>query len=99
MPPDRALAIVRRLAAETRNIAWSAHARERMLERGITDLMAVEVLRGGVVKGEIEPGRQPEEWKLKLAKTIKGRREVGVVVLILRERRLLVKTVEWEDTR
>jgi hypothetical protein len=61
--------------------------------------MAIEVLRGGCVKGDIEPGQQPGEWKLKIAKTIKGRREAGVAVLIIREQRLLVKTVEWEDIR
>lgn len=97
MRHDRALAIVRRLAVDTAKIQWGIHAFERMLERDISDLMAVEVLRGGHIRGPIVPGRSPGEWKLKIARQIKGRRELGVIVVIMREERLFVKTVEWED--
>jgi hypothetical protein len=68
-----------------------------MLERGITDRVALDVLRTGYLKGEIEPGKNPGEWKAKICKQVKGRREVGVVTIVLRARRLFVKTVEWED--
>jgi len=70
---------------------------DRMLERDITDEVALDVLRNGYLAGEVELGKNPGEWKLKVAKQIKGRRQVGVVVVVIRERRLLVKTVEWED--
>ncbi len=70
---------------------------ERMDERGITDHIAVEVLRTGWPKGIIEPGSHPGEWKVKMVKEVRGRREVGVVVITIRSERLFVKTVEWED--
>ena len=88
---------VHRLAKDTSNISWSKHALQRMEERGIRDVMAVDVLRSGEVKGAIETGQKPGEWKAKLAQQIKGRREVGVVVIVYRNSRLFVKTAEWED--
>jgi Domain of unknown function (DUF4258) len=97
MRPHQAEKLIRQLAANTSNIRWSAHALERMPERGIPDVVAVEVLRTGFVKGEVEPGSNPGEWKAKMSKEVKGRREVGVVTIIVRSERLFVKTVEWED--
>lgn len=72
---------------------------ERMEERGITTRVALTVLREGVVMGVIEPGRSPGEWKAKVIRNVKGRRDVGVVVLLVRQSHLTVKTVEWEDLR
>jgi Domain of unknown function (DUF4258) len=95
--PDRLATTIRRLAADTSKIAWSDHARKRMHEREITVMAVLDVVRTGYPSGEVEPGKHPGEWKLKLSKPIKGRREAGVVVLVIRERRVLVKTVEWED--
>src|SRR5215471_10167769 len=95
--PDRICDLVHRLAADTKNIAWSVHALARMGERGIADYVAVDVLRTGWPKGEVEPGASPGEWKVKMAKEVRGRREVGVVVITIHERSLFVKTVEWED--
>ena len=95
--PETLRDLVHRLAADTDNIAWSMHAQERMYERGITDKMAVEVLQKGDCKGDVEAGAKPGEWKLKLARRVKGRREAGVVVLTVRNARLFVKTAEWED--
>jgi len=89
--------LVHRLAANTGNIAWSKHALDRMSERGITDKMAVEVLRKGAVNGPVEGGKNVGEWKVKMVWPIRGRREVGVVVLTVHNARLLVKTAEWED--
>jgi Domain of unknown function (DUF4258) len=89
--------LVHELAAETDNILWSTHALDRMVERDITDKMAVEVLQKGDCKGAVEAGANRGEWKLKLVRRMKGRREAGVVVLTVRNGRLLVKTVEWED--
>lgn len=68
-----------------------------MLEREISDEIALDVLRNGDPTGDVELGRSPGEWKLKISKPIKGRRQVGVVAVVIRDRRLLVKTVEWED--
>jgi hypothetical protein len=95
--PETIRDLVHRLATDTANISWSRHAFERMTERGITDLVALSVLRKGSLKGAIEGGQNPGEWKVKLVHQVKGRREVGVVVVTVRNARLFVKTVEWED--
>lgn len=95
--PETLRDLVRGLAADTDNISWSVHALDRMVERGITDKMAIEVLQKGDCKGEVEAGANPGEWKLKLVRRVKGRREAGVVVLTVRNARLFVKTAEWED--
>lgn len=67
--------------------------------REINDRMMFDVLRTGFLKGEIEPGKNPGEWKAKMCKQMKGQREVGVVAIVIRDRSLFVKTVEWEDLR
>ena len=90
---------IQRLAADTKNIAWSTHALERMAERDVTDHVAVSVLRAGSPEGPIEPGNKPGEWRVKMVKEVRGRREVGVVVIMIQNRRLFVKTVEWEDPK
>jgi hypothetical protein len=92
-------ALVHQLAKSTENISWSDHALERMEERDISDVVAVEVLRRGTSEGAIEQGKNVGEWKIKMTMPVKGRREVGVVVLTVRNARLYVKTVEWEDLR
>jgi hypothetical protein len=95
--PEAIRDLVRKMAADTSKVAWSMHAWDRMKERGITDNMALEVLRLGTPKGEIEAGKNAGEWKVKMVYATRGRREVGVVVITIQDRRLLVKTVEWED--
>jgi len=93
---------IRALALDSRKVRWrvaryETHASSRMDWRDITDRMMFEVLRTGYIKGDIEPGRRPGEWKAKMAKQMKGRREVGVVTIVIDNDRLFIKTVEWED--
>jgi hypothetical protein len=98
--PDIVCKLVRKLALNTANIQWRVHAQQRMVERDITDEMALDVLRSGDLKGEIEQGDRPGELKVKMVRAIKGRpREVGVVVVVVNSVRLRVITVEWEDVR
>jgi Domain of unknown function (DUF4258) len=98
--PEVVRDLVQRLALDTGNIQWRVHAQKRMVERGITDEMAVEVLRRGDLKGEVEPRERPGELKVKMVRAIKGRnREVGVVAIVVSSVRLRVITVEWEDVR
>ncbi len=66
--------------------------------REITDDMMFEVLRTGIISGDIEPGKHPGEWKCKMTKPMKGRKEVGVVTIVVKREWLFIKTVEWEDT-
>jgi hypothetical protein len=90
---------VRSLAQDTANIQWRKHAQERMVKRGITDKMALDVMRKGYVKGGVETGKDPGEWVIKLAEQMKSGREVGVVVSVVGGTKLRVITVEWEDVR
>jgi hypothetical protein len=95
---------IRELAKVSSNVRWRAatyetHAASRLEWRDISDRMMFDVLRTGYLTGDIEPGRYPGEWKAKMCKQMKGQREVGVVTIVINQRRLFVKTVEWEDQR
>ena len=96
LTPAMATKRIRALAARTDDIDWSNHALERMEEREIFDVDVVRTMRGGEIAGEPEPARLGE-WKCKFVRQVRGGRSVGVVVIILQNNRLLVKTVEWED--
>lgn len=97
MSRARAQMLVRAQSADSHNVIIGKHAKERMLEREITNMDVFRVLRSGTVDegpSETESG----ELKVKMVQRIRGSREVGVVTIILRgNRRLFVKTVEWED--
>jgi predicted sugar kinase len=89
---------IREFAAVSDNIKWSAHALMRMDEREIFDNDVLRILRRGMIGGDPEETPQGE-WKCKMALRLRGTREAGVVVIILKRGGLLVKTVEWEDLR
>ena len=89
---------IRETAAKPGGVTFGDHARERMQEREIDDVDVLRVLRGGYISSDPEPA-EPGEWKCKMTRHIKGTRAVGVVVIILKNKRLFVKTVEWEDLR
>jgi hypothetical protein len=61
--------------------------------------VAVEVLRKGDIKGSVGIGRAEGELRVKMVRSVKGRREVGVVVVTIRDAKLFVATVEWEDVK
>jgi hypothetical protein len=88
-----ALKRIREAANTPGGVVFGNHARERMLEREIDDVDVLRVLRSGDIVGEPEPA-EPGEWKCKVTNPIKGARDVGVVAIILRSKRLFVKTVE-----
>jgi len=90
---------VRKLAMDSKNIKWGIHARDRMSERDIPIRVALTVLREGTVLGDITAGKNPGEWKGKIVLNVKGRRDVGVVTILVRDDHIKVKTVEWEDIR
>ena len=75
------------------------HVEGRMELRDIDHMMMFEVLRTGYLEGDIVPGKNPGEWKAKMVKKMKGNRELGVVTIVIRNTRLFIKTVEWEDVR
>jgi hypothetical protein len=90
---------VHELALDSSNIIWTDHFWVRAEQRSITTIDALRILRTGYVEDEITAGKKPGEWKCKLTKKLKGRREVGVVVIVINSDGLLVKTIEWEDWR
>jgi hypothetical protein len=96
--PDYLLRLIWRLAAEEK-ISYLGHAQlERMPERGFDTFDVSHVLKTGMIVGPIDPGIKPGEWKVKLVSWVEGTsRRMGVVVIVVRESRLLIKTTEWED--
>ena len=70
-----------------------------MLERDIDMLDVLRVLRTGEIVGTIDPGINADEWKCKVTASPRypdDKREIGVVTIVVRTSRLLIKTVEWE---
>lgn len=96
-PPNRLTESIRFLARDSDHVILTDHAIERMEERGIADIDVLRVLRAGSIKGPVEPGKRASEWRCKVADRIRGAREVGVVVVVIRDESLVIVTVEWED--
>lgn len=88
---------IRRIAIEDKNVYLSEHARERMDLRSITRIDVIRVLSKGHIDGDIVPGQNPGEWKCKVVANIRGSRDIGVITLVISNKRILVKTTEWED--
>lgn len=87
---------VRATAKETKLVFFSDHASKQMWDRDISVMEAFEVLRLGEIVGA--PWQEEDgEQACKVAFKKKGARAIGVVVIVLTEDGLLVKTVEWED--
>jgi len=93
------MAVIRSLL-EHESIVLLDHAEERMLERDIDMLDVLRVLKTGEIVGAIEAGVGSEEWKCKVIASPRYpeiKRDIGVVTIVVRSSRLLIKTVEWED--
>ena len=98
LTPAVALKRIREAAKVSGNVILGSHAKDRMLERDITKRDVYRVLQQGDIEGnpqETERG----EWKCKLTLQLRGRRVAGVVTVIMTNRKLFIKTVEWEDGR
>jgi hypothetical protein len=96
--PGDLIKLIRRLAAAGA-VGFSYHAfDERSEERGIDISDALLVLKNGMIKGKIRPGAKTGEWKCKVVDRIEGSsRWLGVVTVVIGERRLFIVTLEWED--
>jgi|SRR4051812_25711252 hypothetical protein len=92
-----AQARIQAAAKVTANVKLSFHAREQMATREIFDVDVFRVLRTGFVDNPPEQTEFEGEWKCKITLKIRGGRTAGVVVIILPNGKLFVKTVEWED--
>jgi hypothetical protein len=80
-------------------VSFSAHAfAERSPQRSIDINEALRVLKLGDIEGPVEPGVNAGEWKCKVvARAERSSRRIGVVTVVIRNARLLIVTVEWED--
>jgi hypothetical protein len=95
--PGDLMKIIRRLATNGR-VGFSPHAFERSDQRNIDLPDALAVLRQGEIKGDIVAGNSPGEWKCKVTGTALGSsRSIGVVTVVIRDQRLFIVTLEWED--
>ena len=91
---------IHELSQNTSNIIWGGHCVERSEERDICYTDALKVLREGHVLAQPTQGKFDGEWSCKIVKQIRGNRDVGVVTVIMtKQKRLKIKTVEWEDVR
>lgn len=93
------LAVIRSLIQDTAVVLLD-HAAERMVLRDIDMVDVMRVLRTGEIVGPVEPGINSDEWKCKVTASPRypdDNREVGVVTIVVRTSRLLIKTVEWEN--
>ena len=88
---------IHELAANSDNVLIPTdHSLERQDERSITDEMMFRALRTGHIQ-DVMPGDEKGEWKCKMTKRTKEKREIGVVTVVLVNDMLLIATVEWED--
>ena len=102
-PPEgrQLIAVIRSLVGVV-DIVLLDHAAERMVERDLDMIDVLKVLKIGDIVGPIEPGISEQEWKCKVTASPRypeSVREIGVVTIVVRRSRLLIKTVEWEDQR
>jgi len=97
--PEWLQARIRELARDSANIFLKGHAEDRREERDIFDDIIIDVLRRGYISGGVRVGRSTGEWKCKMTLRVAGAREVGVVSVVVQNRKILVVTAEWEDLK
>jgi hypothetical protein len=97
--PGALMARIRELARQGA-YSWGDHVFDRSDEREIDISDAIEVLRLGEIDGPIVAGVNTGEWKCKVtAKTDRSSRELGVVLVVVRNEKMFLITVEWEDPK
>jgi hypothetical protein len=96
-PPNALLELIRDLSKQ-RRIGFLDHSQERLSERGFDVFDVYQTLENGHFAEDIEAGANEGEWKVKVVDTPEGTsRKMGVVTIVVKDKRLLIKTVEWED--
>jgi hypothetical protein len=78
---------------------WTIHALdERSDEREIHPDVALDVISKGYIRDPITPGKYSGEWIGKIVDTVgHSSRMIGVVTVLIRNKKVLIATVEWED--
>jgi hypothetical protein len=90
---------VRELASDSRTLVWTDHIQQRMVERGISTLDVLRILRDGEIEDDPVRAHIPGDWRVKLVRRLEGRRTAGVVTVIAARGVLILVTAEWEDGR
>ena len=93
----RAELLIHSMADLPHRVIFSNHAIERMEQRGISLADVSNVLCKGYVEGIPEIANKPDEWKCKIVRHARGNRQIGVITIIICEKKIFIKTVEWED--
>ena len=96
---DEAERIIRERATVTSRVIFGVHAFERIEERSITQVDALNILRHGHVKDTPKRTKNGVDWKVVVAQRMPGGREAGVVTVVFQppNERLFVVTIEWMD--
>ncbi len=95
--PDALMQTIRMLAKRG-EIGFLDHSDERMAQRGFDTFDVFEAFDKGYIDGPIVAGKRVGEWKVKVVNVPDGTtRKMGVVTIVVRQERLLIKTTEWED--
>jgi len=99
---DEAERIIHERAKNSDHVIVIGHPAERIEERSILRPELDRILRTGMVmeqprKVAEAPGRWV--WEAVIVKRLKGGRDAAAVTIILREDRLIIKTVQWMDER
>jgi hypothetical protein len=89
---------IHELAEASENIIFGDDALDDMEARSITDIQVLEILLAGFVSAQPET-TEHGDWRCKITKELRGRREAGAVVVILRNSRLFLQRVAWENRR
>jgi hypothetical protein len=93
------MARIRKLAADGA-YGYGTHVFQRRGQRSIDINDALDALRLGEIDGPIKPGINAGEWKCKVTAKLEGAdRELGVAVVVIKDNKLFLLTVEWEDIK
>ena len=94
----QAEAQIHALAMDSSKVIITFHAAQRMEERGFTTADLVRVLTTGII---MEAPRQTgeDDWTCKIIRRLQGSRDAGVITIIVKRQKLIIKTMEWEDIR
>ena len=102
-PEGRDLIVqIRLIAADTGQVFFSAHAREQLVARSVTDRDVLRGFRIGDIVGDVSPGKSPGEWTCEIifpSDEDTGSRDLGVITIVQDGERLFIKTVMWKDRR
>lgn len=93
---DEAERLIRERSKETKRVQIIGHPEDRSETRDILLPDVFRILREGQV---VDPPVKNEngDWEAVIRRRMRGTRDAGVATIVLREDKLIVKTVMWID--